>query len=73
MPMATIAKIEGRCRGGGSEMALACDMRFAAIGKAVLGQPEVGVGIIPALAVRCVCRASSAAAGRWKPLLVVLT
>jgi enoyl-CoA hydratase/carnithine racemase len=46
MPKATIARIEGRCRGGGSELALACDMRFAAIGKAVLGQPEVGVGIV---------------------------
>ena len=47
MPKATIAKIEGRCRGGGSELALSCDMRFAARGTAVLGQPEVGVGIIP--------------------------
>jgi enoyl-CoA hydratase/carnithine racemase len=47
MPKATIAKIEGRCRGGGSEVVLACDMRFAALGKAALGQPEVGVGIIP--------------------------
>ncbi len=47
MPKATIAKIEGYCRGGGSELALACDMRFATLGKAVLGQPEVGVGIIP--------------------------
>jgi len=47
MPKATIAKIEGRCRGGGSELALSCDMRFAARGRAVLGQPEVGVGIIP--------------------------
>ena len=47
MPKATIAKIEGYCRGGGSELVLACDMRFATLGKAVLGQPEVGVGIIP--------------------------
>lgn len=47
MPKATIAKIEGRCRGGGSELVLACDMRFATIGKGVLCQPEVGVGIIP--------------------------
>jgi len=47
MPKATIAKIQGRCRGGGSELALACDMRFAEIGRAVLSQPEVGVGIIP--------------------------
>lgn len=47
MPKATIAKIEGRCRGGGSELVLACDMRFGTLGKAVLCQPEVGVGIIP--------------------------
>ncbi len=47
MPKATIAKIAGRCRGGGSELALSCDMRFAALDTAVLGQPEVGVGIIP--------------------------
>jgi enoyl-CoA hydratase/carnithine racemase len=47
MPKATIAVIEGRARGGGSELALAMDMRFAARGKAVLAQPEVGVGIIP--------------------------
>jgi enoyl-CoA hydratase/carnithine racemase len=47
MPKATIAKIEGRCRGGGSELALSCDMRFAALDRAVLGQPEVSIGIIP--------------------------
>jgi enoyl-CoA hydratase/carnithine racemase len=47
MPKATIAVIEGICRGGGSELALSMDMRFAAQGRAVLGQPEVMVGIIP--------------------------
>ncbi len=47
MPKVTIAKIEGRARGGGSEFALSLDMRFAAIGKAVLAQPEVALGIIP--------------------------
>ena len=47
MPKVTIAQIEGFARGGGSELALACDMRFAAIGKAVLGQPEIGLGILP--------------------------
>lgn len=47
MPKATIAVIEGIARGGGSEFALAFDMRFAALGKARLAQPEVAVGIIP--------------------------
>ena len=47
MPKATIAVIEGVCRGGGSELALSFDMRFAALGKAVLAQPEVAVGILP--------------------------
>jgi enoyl-CoA hydratase/carnithine racemase len=47
MPKVSIAKIEGRTRGGGSEFVLGLDMRFGALGKAVLGQPEVGVGIIP--------------------------
>lgn len=47
MPKVSIGKIEGRARGGGSELLLALDMRFAAIGKAILGQPEVAVGIIP--------------------------
>ena len=47
MPKATIAVIEGICRGGGSELALSLDMRFAALGKAVLAQPEVAVGILP--------------------------
>ncbi len=47
MPKATIAKLEGRARGGGSEFVLSLDMRFAALGKAVLAQPEVALGIIP--------------------------
>src|SRR5580693_1565066 len=47
MPKTTIAKVEGRARGGGSEIALAMDMCFAAIGKAVFSQPEVAVGLVP--------------------------
>jgi enoyl-CoA hydratase/carnithine racemase len=47
MPKATIAKIEGIARGGGSEFVLSCDMRFGALGRCVLAQPEVGLGIIP--------------------------
>ena len=47
MPKVTIAKVEGRARGGGSEIALAMDMCFAALGKAIFGQPEVAVGLVP--------------------------
>ena len=47
LPQVTIAQLEGRARGGGSEFALALDLRFAAIGRALLSQPEVSLGIIP--------------------------
>lgn len=47
VPQATIAQIEGFARGGGHEMALALDMRFAARGKAKFMQMEVGMGILP--------------------------
>ncbi len=47
LPQATIAKIEGYARGGGHEFAQACDMRFAARGKAIFMQMEVGMGILP--------------------------
>jgi enoyl-CoA hydratase/carnithine racemase len=43
----SIAVIRGRARGGGSEFALACDVRFASREKAIFGQPEVGFGLIP--------------------------
>ena len=47
MPKVTIAKVQGRARGGGSEIALAMDMSFAALGKAIFSQPEVAVGLVP--------------------------
>src|SRR5271169_488599 len=43
----TIGSIRGRTRGGGAECALALDMRFASIERALFGQPEVGAGMIP--------------------------
>ncbi|MER8411753.1 enoyl-CoA hydratase/isomerase family protein [Mesorhizobium sp. M1342] len=46
-PVISIAKISGRTRGVGSEFVLACDMRFASRQRAILGQPEVGVGLPP--------------------------
>lgn len=42
----SIAAVTGRVRGAGSELVLACDMRFAGDG-ALFGQPEVGLGAIP--------------------------
>src|SRR5258708_32818969 len=47
MPKITIAKIEGRARGGGSEIALAVDRCLAAVGKAIVWQPEVAIGLVP--------------------------
>ena len=45
--LVTIAQIEGRVRGAGSEFVLACDMRFAARESAIFSQPEQGFGLIP--------------------------
>lgn len=47
MPKATIAEINGRVGGGGSELASSCDMRFGAIGRTVVNQMEVPLGILP--------------------------
>lgn len=43
----SVAKLRGRARGHGSELALACDIRFASKEKAILAQIEVGAAVVP--------------------------
>jgi cyclohexa-1,5-dienecarbonyl-CoA hydratase len=45
-PALTAAVVRGRCLGGGFELALACDLIFAA-DDAVFGVPEIKLGVFP--------------------------
>ncbi len=47
MNTVTIAQIEGRVGGGGSELSMSFDMRFGVIGKTIINQMEVPIGILP--------------------------
>jgi enoyl-CoA hydratase/carnithine racemase len=46
-PKLFVAWIAGHALGGGLEMALACDLRYAAAGEFRLGTPEVTLGLLP--------------------------
>lgn len=46
-PLVFIAAIAGHCLGGGFELALACDLRFAAEGSYQIGLPETNLGLFP--------------------------
>lgn len=46
LPQTTVAAIHGACAGGGTELVLACDLRFAAEG-AKIGLPETSIGVLP--------------------------
>ena len=47
MDKVTIAQLEGRVGGGGSELAASFDMRFGVRGRTVVNQMEVPIGILP--------------------------
>ncbi|WP_405813877.1 enoyl-CoA hydratase/isomerase family protein [Streptomyces sp. NBC_01390] len=46
-PFISIASIRGRTRGGGNEITLAFDLRYASREEAFFCQPEVAIGIVP--------------------------
>ncbi len=47
MAIPTICEIDGRVGGGGGELSASCDMRFGTVGKTILCQMEVPLGILP--------------------------
>ena len=77
LPAPTAAVVRGRCLGGGFELALACDLIFAAE-DALFGLPEVALGVFPpagsvllplragaARATRAILTGEARPAGEW--------
>lgn len=54
-PAPVVAAVHGACLGGGLELALACDLAYAAEG-ATFGQPEIEVGVYPPFAIAALPR-----------------
>ncbi|MFV0259919.1 MAG: enoyl-CoA hydratase/isomerase family protein [Acidimicrobiales bacterium] len=69
MPKATICEIGGRVGGGGAELSAGADMRFGAVGRTVLCQMEVPLGILPGGGG---CRRLPELVGRGRALEIVL-
>ena len=69
MNKVTIAQIEGRVGGGGSELVASMDMRFGVIGQTIVNQMEVPLGILPVAVVPSGCLDLWVAAGLWKLFL----
>lgn len=68
-PKATICEIAGRVGGGGAELSAGADMRFGAVGRTVLCQMEVPLGILPGGGG---CRRLPELVGRGRALEIVL-
>jgi enoyl-CoA hydratase/carnithine racemase len=47
MDTVTIVKVAGRVGGGGAELSASCDMRFGVLGRTIVNQMEVPIGILP--------------------------
>jgi enoyl-CoA hydratase/carnithine racemase len=69
LPQLTIAKLRGRLRGGGNELAMAADLRFAADGETWMSQVESRIGIIPGGGTQLLTRL----VGRSRALEVILS
>jgi enoyl-CoA hydratase/carnithine racemase len=47
MDKVSIVKVAGRVGGGGAELSASCDMRFGLLGRTIVNQMEVPIGILP--------------------------